>query len=69
MAVFLRHPDLMETDMDPVLPTPLSEVDNGDMKNMRLEFKLENDKAPLLQHGYRDFLNHRPFNHGRLSLS
>lgn len=28
MVVMLRDPELFEQDLDPVLPTPLSEVDN-----------------------------------------
>lgn len=71
MAIVLSYP---KEDLDPVLPTPLSEVDNIDldMSGSNLEFILSNRSSrkpqPLSSHSYRDLWERKTLSNRKLLL-
>lgn len=73
MAVVFSHPKLLDQNLDPVLPTPLSEVDqvNPEVYTGNFDWSGNNDESsikplPLLPHGYRELWERKNFNHGKL---
>jgi hypothetical protein len=77
IAVVLRHPEMMEDSMDPVLPTPLSEVEEPVVEiispnlgpSIELSLKHQQPDDTRIQsslstaHGYHDIFTHRSLNH------
>lgn len=75
IAVVLRHPDLVRDDeaRDPVLPTPLSEVEEPivEINILDLPSQENNIRRPpdfATAHGYRDIFGHRSLNHQNLNV-
>lgn len=77
IAVVLRHPEMVEDSMDPVLPTPLSEVEEPVVEiispnlgpTIELSLKPQEPDDTRIQpslstaHGYHDIFTHRSLNH------
>jgi hypothetical protein len=78
IAVVLRHPEMVEDSvMGPVLPTPLSEVEEpvveiinpnlGSTFELSLKTQQSDDTKRQMNfasaHGYRDIFTHRNLNH------
>lgn len=82
IAVVLRHPEVVEDSMDPVLPTPLSEVEEPVVEiispnlgpNIELSLKPQQPDDTRIQsslstaHGYHDIFTHRSLNHQDLNV-
>lgn len=73
LAVVAHYPDLSDDELDPVLPTPLSEIDDDSLPNLRLNGVSSDfigQQAPL-PHGYRTIgtINQRRCFHVRLVIS
>ncbi|XP_066998082.2 lysosomal-associated transmembrane protein 4A [Anabrus simplex] len=77
IAVVLRHPELVQEDnaRDPVLPTPLSEVEEEHIVEINiLDLPSQGDSRArhptdfATAHGYRDIFGHRSLNHQDLNV-
>jgi hypothetical protein len=77
IAVVLRHPEMVEDSMDPVLPTPLSEVEEPVVEiinpnlgpGIELSLKPQQPDDARIQssfstaHSYHDIFTHHSLNH------
>ncbi|KAL0271935.1 UNVERIFIED_CONTAM: hypothetical protein PYX00_005081 [Menopon gallinae] len=75
MAVVLSYPKILDQDIDPVLPTPLSEVDqvSPEVYTGNFDWSHNSDGSsikplPLLPHGYRELWERQNFSHQDMNI-